>query len=84
MALWNTRTKPHKHYRNLSLDNINVYAYKRLRMKPKHKQRKCDARDCPIRFVPRVKSQRFHSPACKNKEAQRRYRQAHPTEEVTT
>jgi hypothetical protein len=40
------------------------------------KKRKCDARDCKVRFVPKVRTQRFHSPACKNKEAQRRYRQA--------
>jgi len=50
-------------------------------MASKLKQRKCDARDCKERFVPKVKTQRFHSPACKNKEAQRRYRQSQ--QEVT-
>jgi hypothetical protein len=51
-----------------------------MKHKPKLKERKCDAADCEIRFVPAVKSQRFHSPACKNKEAQRRYRQNHAKE----
>jgi hypothetical protein len=45
-------------------------------MKPKLKRRKCDSSDCAERFVPRIKTQRFCSPTCKNKEAQRRYRQA--------
>jgi hypothetical protein len=52
-------------------------------MKPKLKQRKCDARDCNVRFVPRIKSQRFHSPACKNKEAQRRYRETQQHKAIT-
>jgi hypothetical protein len=39
------------------------------------KQRVCDARDCDKKFVPRIASQRFHSEECKNREAQRRFRE---------
>jgi CGNR zinc finger len=44
-------------------------------MKQPKKPRKCAARDCSETFVPEVRTQRFHSPTCKNKEAQRRFRE---------
>lgn len=33
---------------------------------------KCAARDCEVKFAPRVRTQRYHSVKCKNREAQRR------------
>src|ERR1700758_534404 len=37
-------------------------------------ERKCAARDCEIRFTPRLKGQIFHSRRCYNRESQRLYR----------
>ncbi len=44
-------------------------------MSKPNKTRKCAARDCRLEFTPAVRTQRFHTPACKNKEAQRRFRE---------
>jgi hypothetical protein len=34
-------------------------------------------------FTPRIKTQRFHTPECKNREAQRRYREAQKLKQVS-
>ena len=53
-------------------------------MSKPNKTRKCAARDCAITFEPQVRSQRFHSPDCKNKEAQRRYREREAAKKAAT
>jgi hypothetical protein len=44
-------------------------------MKRQLKERKCAARDCDIRFTPRIKTQKFHSRKCNDRESQRLYRE---------
>jgi hypothetical protein len=48
------------------------------------KTRKCAARDCRLEFTPVVRTQRFHAPACKNKEAQRRFREREAAKKAAT
>lgn len=44
-------------------------------MKHKYKERECAARDCKVRFLPRVRTQIYHSRKCNDREAQRIYRE---------
>jgi len=45
-------------------------------MKAKQKREiKCGARDCDVRFTPRVAGQKFHSRKCNNRELQRVHRE---------
>src|SRR5712671_6570455 len=37
-------------------------------------KRKCRAAGCNVEFVPRIRTQRYHSNTCKNREAQTRWR----------
>jgi hypothetical protein len=53
-------------------------------MSKTHKTRKCAARDCAIVFEPQVRTQRFCSPLCKNKEAQRRFREREAAKKAAT
>lgn len=42
-------------------------------MKAKLPKIECAARDCTVKFAPRVRGQKFHSRKCYNRESQRIY-----------
>lgn len=41
------------------------------------KERKCKLSDCDEKFIPRVRTQLYHSQKCKNRAAQERFRKNH-------